>query len=80
MKPPISNEQKTDKIIELFSVYSRKPMERIIERLRDELHLSDEEKRRCVAENMLQFDSAKGYANGIYNAIEIVKEEGGMNE
>lgn len=59
---------------------TRKPMERIVEHLEEELKLADEEKRRCVAENMLQFDSAKGYANGIYNAIEIVKEEGGLNE
>ena len=58
---------------------TRKPMERIVELLEGELKLADVEKRRCVAENMLQFDSAKGYANGIYNAIEIVKEEGGID-
>ena len=59
---------------------TRKPMERIVELLEGELKLADNEKRRCAAENMLQFDSAKGYANGIYNAIEIVKEEGDLNE
>ena len=48
--------------------------ENIIEMLEEELKLSDNEKERCVKENHLQFDSAKGYANGIANAIEIVKQ------
>lgn len=59
---------------------TRKPMERIVERLEEELELTDKEKRRCVHENPLQFDEAKGYARGIANAIEIVREEGGLNE
>ena len=67
-----------DKAIKAWN--TRTPMERIVERLEEELKLADEEKRRCVAENMLQFDEAKGYARGIANAIEIVKEEGGLNE
>lgn len=54
---------------------TRKPMERIVERLEEELALSDKEKLRCINEDALQFDIAKGYATGIYNAIEIVKEE-----
>ena len=58
---------------------TRKPMERIVERLEEELELTDKEKRRCVHENPLQFDEAKGYARGIANAIEIVKEEGGID-
>ena len=49
----------------------------VIEELREELNLSNAEKERCVRENPLQFDSAKGYANGITNAIEIV-EKGGI--
>lgn len=47
----------------------------IINRLEQELELADEEKERCARENQLQFDSAKGYSTGIYNAIEIIKEE-----
>ena len=59
---------------------TRKPMENIAERLEEELHLSYKEKERCVCLYPLQFDEAKGYARGIANAIEIVKEEGGMHE
>lgn len=59
---------------------TRKPMERIMERLEEELHLSDKEEERCVYENPLQFDEAKGYARGIANAIEIVKEVGDIYE
>lgn len=51
--------------------------EKVIKELREELNLSDAEKERCARENPLQFDSAKGYANGIANAIEIV-EKGGL--
>ena len=51
--------------------------EKVIKELREELNLSDAEKDRCARENPLQFDSAKGYANGIANAIEIV-EKGGV--
>ena len=48
--------------------------EKIIEKLENELKLADEEKLRCARENPLQFDSAKGYANGVANSIEIVKK------
>ena len=51
--------------------------EKVINELREELNLSDAEKDRCARENPLQFDSAKGYANGIANAIEII-EKGGI--
>lgn len=57
---------------------TRKPMKKIVERLEEELHLSYKEKERCVCEHPLQFDEVKGYARGIANAIEIVREEGGM--
>lgn len=50
--------------------------EKVITELQEELKLSDTEKQRCARENPLQFDSAKGYANGIANAIEIVKKGG----
>ena len=52
--------------------------EKIIEKLEKELKLADEEKLRCARENPLQFDSAKGYANGVANSIEIVKQEAGQ--
>ena len=48
-------------------------MEKVIERLQTELTLADEEKKRCIKENSLQFDTVKGYAQGIAVAIEIVK-------
>jgi len=51
-------------------------VEKVVERLEKELKLADEEKRRCITENPLQFDCVKGYATGIYNAIEIVRNGG----
>ena len=53
----------------------KKEFENIIEKLENELKLADEEKLRCARENPMQFDSAKGYANGVANSIEIVKQE-----
>ena len=52
---------------------TRKPMERIVEILQSELELADEEKERCLKENPLQFDTAKGYATGISNALDVIK-------
>lgn len=54
---------------------TRKPMDKIVELLEEELDLAYNEKERCARVNPLQFDSAKGYSTGIYNAIKIVKEE-----
>lgn len=54
-------------------------VKKVIEQLNKELELADEEKRRRVIENMLQFDEAKGYARGMACAIEIVKR-GGRDE
>ena len=48
-------------------------VDEVVEELEKELSLADKEKERCVGENNLQFDSAKGYASGISTAIEIVK-------
>lgn len=48
----------------------------VFKRLKRELELADDEKSRCIKENPMQFDEAKGYARGIATAIEIVK--GGM--
>ena len=59
---------------------TRKPMERIVQSLENELKLSDEEKQRCVNENPMQFDAAKGYATGINNALDIVRKGGIDNE
>ena len=56
---------------------TRKPLERVIERLETEGKLADEERDRCARENPLQFDRAVGYSNGIFNAIEFIKGEMG---
>lgn len=52
-------------------------LDKVIEKLRTELTLANEEKKRSIKENSLQFDIAKGYAQGIAVAIEIVKYEAG---
>lgn len=51
-------------------------VEKVIERLQTELNLADKEKERCARENTFQFDTAKGYAQGISVALEIVKPGG----
>lgn len=53
--------------------------EKVVKLLEEELKLADDEKARCIKENPIQFDSAKGYAHGIAVAIEIVKR-GGRDE
>lgn len=53
--------------------------EKVVKLLEEELKLADDEKARCIKENPMQFDSAKGYAHGIAVAIEIVKR-GGRDE
>lgn len=55
-------------------------IERATERLEEEGKLADEDKGRCARENPLQFDRALGYSNGIFNAIEIIKEEMGIDD
>lgn len=47
--------------------------DKVVERLKTELNLAGKEKERCARENPLQFDTAKGYAQGISVALEIVK-------
>lgn len=54
-------------------------VEKVVALLEEELKLADDEKARCIKENPMQFDSAKGYAHGIAVAIEIVKR-GGRDE
>lgn len=65
--------------VEVLKDYDDKQatLERIVERLEEELILADGEKERCARENPLQFDNAKGYANGVSNAIGIIKKEVG---
>lgn len=40
-------------------------VEKVIALLEEELKLADDEKSRCIKENPMQFDEAKGYARGI---------------
>ena len=73
-----SGRHELDKVIKMLqNMPTAFDKEKVINELREELNLSDAEKERCARENPLQFDSAKGYANGIANAIEIV-EKGGI--
>lgn len=50
-----------------------------LEQLETELKLAVEEKERCSRENLLQVDTARGYAVGIYNAIKFL-QGGGSDE
>lgn len=54
-------------------------VEKVVALLEEELKLADDEKARCIKENPMQFDEAKGYARGMACAIEIVKR-GGVDE
>ena len=49
-------------------------VEKLIERLEEELKLADGEKEKCARGNPLMFDNAKGYSTGISTAISIVKD------
>lgn len=48
-------------------------VDKVVAELEAELCHTNNEMDRCVRENLLQFDSANGYANGITVAIQIVK-------
>ena len=48
-------------------------LNKVVNKLEKELELADNEKDRCLRENKLQFDCAKGYAQGIAVAVEFVK-------
>ena len=65
---------------ELYKLIDSQPtafdVKKVVEELEEELKLADDEKARCIKENPMQFDSAKGYANGIAVAIDIVKRGG----
>ena len=53
---------------------TRKPVDALLEHLEEELNFADIEMKRCAQENPLQFDSAKGCAEGLYVAIMKIKE------
>ena len=55
---------------------TRKPMERILERLEQESVLAEKEMDRAREQNPLQYERCDSYICAIDNAIEIVKEEG----
>jgi hypothetical protein len=69
----VNGKRVTDYIREL-PVYCDCCYTAVIEQLENELKLADEEKDRAARENPLQFDRTLGYANGIYNALEVMKE------
>lgn len=58
---------------------TRDIIKRIIKRLSNELNLANEDVKRCIDENPLQVDKAKGYAMAMVNAIKIVYR-GGADE
>lgn len=51
--------------------------EKVISNLREELEFAEIEKERCIAENPSEFQSAKGYVNGVSFSLETV-ENGGV--
>ena len=51
-----------------------KALEKIKEKLEEELKLADGVKEKCARENPLMFDNAKGYSTGISNALHIVNQ------
>lgn len=67
------NDSEYDEAAEAWN--SRKPVEDVLERLEEEYKAAAADMKRCSRENPLQFDSAKGYARGMSDAIEIIKEE-----
>ena len=70
-------EQETAEMMEkAFTESKIYDQDKVVDQLESELRLADKEKERCARENPLQFDSAKGYAMGLSNAIEIVKAGG----
>ena len=73
---PFYTFKKKEKAVEAWN--TRKPIERIVDRLEEELKLADDIKKKCAREAPLQFDNAKGYATGISNAIWLVKKRGGL--
>ena len=48
---------------------------KIINFLQKELDLAAKERNRCMANNNLQYEFARGYVRGIMNVIEMINEE-----
>ena len=48
-------------------------VDKVLEQLKIEEKLAEEEKKRCSCYSTTQWEEAKGYANGISVAIDIVK-------
>ena len=61
----------------LESLIKQKPtaydVDKVLEQLKIEEKLAEEEKKRCSCCSTTQWEEAKGYANGISVAIDIVK-------
>ena len=55
---------------------TRKPMERIVEQLEEELELAEKEEKRCLMEHSQRYEKAEQYALGISNALDIVRKGG----
>lgn len=53
-------------------------VDKVIKQLKTEEKLAEEEKKRCSCSSTIQWEEAKGYANGILAAIDVVKG-GGMD-
>jgi len=69
----------TDKEYAITAWNTRKPMERIVERLeerQDNWDSNYNESKRCG--DIRRMDYSNGYADGVVIAIEIVKEEGAV--
>lgn len=49
--------------------------DKIINLLQKELDLAAKERNRCMANNNLQYEFARGYVRGMMNAIEIINEQ-----
>lgn len=71
LKDEISIEELERGAVEKWN--TRKPEETVVAKLEKEYDLADKEKARCMEENLLQYDEAKGYARGIDTAISIVR-------
>lgn len=58
---------------------TRKPMQEILERLENESRYSEEAKEYARVNNPLQFERCDSYLSAIDNAIQIVREVGGID-
>lgn len=76
----IANNYPFSKVNALCKLIDQQPtaydVNEVVKQLENELQLADKEKDRCARENLLQFDTAKGYAHAIAVVIEIVKGGG----